>query len=148
MISQEVGSPWLVRSVADHFYALIPDSKVDQAIRNVHDAIIGDEAFGASIRAGIYPLSASDQQVSFAMGRARIAANNAVGNYQNYYCLYEQKMEADLTLANYLTCWAISTRQWLRAGSRSTTSRSWTPSVPRSALMKPWPAGLTPSTVF
>ncbi|MCT3486851.1 hypothetical protein [Lactobacillus delbrueckii] len=36
------------------------------------------------------------------MDRARIAANNAVGNYQNYYCCYEQKMEADLTLANYL----------------------------------------------
>ncbi|MBT8943940.1 hypothetical protein BTI28_01400 [Lactobacillus delbrueckii subsp. bulgaricus] len=72
---------------------------MDQAIRNVHDAIIGDEAFGVSIRAGIYPLSASDQQVSFAMDRARIAANNAVSNYQNYY---EQKMEADLTLANYL----------------------------------------------
>ncbi|MDQ7161010.1 sensor domain-containing diguanylate cyclase [Lactobacillus delbrueckii] len=102
VISQEVGSPWLVRSVADHFYALIPDSKVDQAIRNVHDAIIRDEAFGASIRAGIYPLSASDQQVSFAMDRARIAANNAVGNYRNYYCRYEEKMEADLTLANYL----------------------------------------------
>lgn len=67
VIVQEVGSPWLVRPVADHFYALIPDSKVDQAIRNVHDAIIGDEAFGVSIRAGIYPLSASDQQVSFAM---------------------------------------------------------------------------------
>lgn len=98
MIVQEVGSPWLVRPVADHFYALIPDSKVDQAIRNVHDAIIGDEAFGVSIRAGIYPLSASDQQVD----RARIAANNAVSNYQNYYCRYEQKMEADLTLANYL----------------------------------------------
>ncbi|MDM7512847.1 hypothetical protein [Lactobacillus delbrueckii] len=97
-----VQSPWLVRPVADHFYALIPDSKVDQAIRNVHDAIIGDEAFGVSIRAGIYPLSASDQQVSFAMDRARIAANNAVSNYQNYYCRYEQKMEADLTLANYL----------------------------------------------
>lgn len=56
VIVQEVGSPWLVRPVADHFYALIPDSKVDQAIRNVHDAIIGDEAFGVSIRAGIYPL--------------------------------------------------------------------------------------------
>ncbi len=67
VIVQEVGSPWLVRPVANHFYALIPDSKVDQAIRNVHDAIIGDEAFGVSIRAGIYPLSASDQQVSFAM---------------------------------------------------------------------------------
>lgn len=102
VISQEVGSPWLVRPVADHFYTLIPDSKVDQVIRNVHDAIISDETFGASIRAGIYPLSASDQQVSFAMDRARIAANNAVGNYQNYYCRYEQKMEADLTLANYL----------------------------------------------
>ncbi|GHN21251.1 hypothetical protein ME784_17660 [Lactobacillus delbrueckii] len=36
------------------------------------------------------------------MDRARIAANNAVGNYRNYYCRYEEKMEADLTLANYL----------------------------------------------
>ena len=102
VIGQEVGSPWLVRPVADHFYALIPDDRADQAIRHIHDAIIGDEAFGVSIRAGIYPLSASDQQVSFAMDRARIAANNAVGNYRNYYCRYEEKMEADLTLANYL----------------------------------------------
>ncbi|MGM9905791.1 EAL domain-containing protein [Lactobacillus sp.] len=102
VIGQEVGSPWLVRPVADHFYALVPDNKVDQAIRNIHDAIIGDEAFGASIRAGIYPLSANDQQVSFVMDRARIAANNAVGNYRNYYCRYDPKMEADLTLANYL----------------------------------------------
>lgn len=102
VIVQEVDSPWLVRPVADHFYALIPDDRADQAIRHIHDAIIGDEAFGVSIRAGIYQLSASDQQVSFVMDRARIAANNAVGNYRNYYCRYEPKMEADLTLANYL----------------------------------------------
>ncbi|MCD5444588.1 hypothetical protein LOB78_07290 [Lactobacillus delbrueckii subsp. lactis] len=115
------------------------------------------EKYGAFKRnfdfSGLSPLEAQKmlgyvELMNQCMDRARIAANNAVGNYRNYYCRYEQKMEADLTLANYLTCWAISTRQWLRAGSRSTTSRSWTPSVPRSALMKPWPAGLTPSTVF
>ncbi|WP_201330572.1 GGDEF domain-containing phosphodiesterase, partial [Lactobacillus nasalidis] len=102
VIGQEVGSPWLVRPVADHFYTIIADDRADQAIRRVHDAIISDEAFGASIRAGIYPLSGSEQQVSFVMDQARIAANNAVGNYQNYYCRYEPKMEAELTLANYL----------------------------------------------
>lgn len=56
---------------------------------------------------GLSPLEAQKmlgyvELMNQCMDRARIAANNAVGNYQNYYCCYEQKMEADLTLANYL----------------------------------------------
>ena len=56
---------------------------------------------------GLSPLEAQKmlgyvELMNQCMDRARIAANNAVSNYQNYYCRYEQKMEADLTLANYL----------------------------------------------
>lgn len=56
---------------------------------------------------GLSPLEAQKmlgyvELMNQCMDRARIAANNAVGNYQNYYCCYEQKMEADLTLANFL----------------------------------------------
>ena len=102
VIQTIAGTHYAARAVADHFYVLVPDDKAEAIIKAVHDEMINDERFAVSIRAGIYALDSDDELFTPAVDRARMAANNTVGDYQNYYLRYNSKMEVDLMRTNYL----------------------------------------------
>lgn len=99
VLRREVGTYWIVRPTSDRFYAVIEDERVDDVIRTVHDVM---EKYSVSIRAGIYPISASDESPEIMMDRARMTANTTQGNYRTYYTRYADQMEADMVLSNYL----------------------------------------------
>ena len=91
------------RVSSDQFYAVTEDSRAEEAIRKVQEALRGNGSDDVSVYAGIYRISGSETENGIILDRASLAASEAQGDYENWYCRFESSMESSLRLAGYVT---------------------------------------------
>lgn len=102
LIRQVVGTEYVARHDADHFYALVEKRRAREVVRQVHDVMLRPPRNVVEIRAGVYVLSAEDTSAGVCVDRARMALTSMRGNFREYVHFYEPQMETRLTTASYL----------------------------------------------
>ncbi len=102
VLRDAVGSDRATRYDADHFYALVESSRVQDVVKQVHEAMANDPLSHAQIGAGIYHLTGGESSAGQAIDRAKIAGDEAYGDYANYWRFYNASMEKDIELRSYV----------------------------------------------
>lgn len=101
ILREELGNENVARFEADHFYALIEDSKAADFVKRVHDRLARTE-MGTAIQVGIYTVTGEEQDGIQAADRAMMAGHETRGNFVHYAKRYDDSMESTLTRAAYL----------------------------------------------
>lgn len=101
ILKEELGTDWVARFEADHFYVVIEDSEIRNYVDRVH-ARISELETAPSVRVGVYTIDGSEKDAIHAADRAMIAGHETRGDYVHYIKKYDNAMENAITRASYL----------------------------------------------
>ncbi|MDD7408437.1 MAG: GGDEF domain-containing phosphodiesterase [Anaerovoracaceae bacterium] len=101
-IRKAIRSEYVTRLDDDRFYALVEDSRAEQAVRKVHKTMLEDETDSINISAGICRIEKGVTDTAQVMDRARIAGDSPYIDYTHYYRSYSSEMSDMLRKESYI----------------------------------------------
>lgn len=93
----------VTRVSSDQFYAVIEDSRAEEAVRKAAESMRGNGPDDVSVYAGIYRITGEEAENGILLDRASLAASEAQGDWGKCCCRFESGMESSMRLAGYVT---------------------------------------------
>lgn len=93
---------YLTRAEADRFYCLVEDERAEDLVRNVSNSMKNNGARSAYVYAGIYTLTTEEKEARYALDYAKLAADQASGDYHKSYLRFDPQMLAAKKMEAYL----------------------------------------------